>query len=270
MKLNKFDAYAKIISSTSLISFDPFQLSQQPFHSLCSASGSCFVSWFSEPHETQNLSYLSLTKRYIICSNVCMCVCVAEKIPIFLTHALNITHHHAHDIWWNKSNFRHIFVISSLPFCYCCHSLSISLSSDVSSNIFISWARHSWCLVLWINKCLLRDITWFISYLLFALFFSLVAIVVAHFVDILFFLLCVCTGRVGFSFDKCESIRSACGTDIDKAMCYCFFDEFVSSSTQFQDNLTRKRTRWRKSVYVSVCLFVGGNGNKCWFLYLNQ
>lgn len=37
MKLNKFDAYANIISSTSLLSFDPIQLPHQPFHSLSSA-----------------------------------------------------------------------------------------------------------------------------------------------------------------------------------------------------------------------------------------
>lgn len=78
--------------------------------------------------------------------------------------------------------------------------------------------RHSWCLTLWINKCLLRDITWFISYLLFSSFFLRILL------TFLFFL-CLCVFGCDFHSTNVygvESIRSACGSDIDKAMCYYF------------------------------------------------
>lgn len=115
MKLNKFGTYAYTLSPAQL-------LSSLWFHS----SYACMLS--GRPL-TQNLSYFVGGKTI---HNLHQWKCRLWQSRFFWRykrthiHTQNITHHHAHDIWWNKSNFRHIFfrpatdvvvVIAVLPFC---------------------------------------------------------------------------------------------------------------------------------------------------------
>lgn len=52
-----------------------------------------------------NLPYFLWQERYIICTDGC--VDYLRFYTIQTHERNNITHHHAHDIWWNKSNFCH-------------------------------------------------------------------------------------------------------------------------------------------------------------------